>query len=88
MSDQATPGVEITVIPNNGSIQKIWPFVEPMFRTATDRSSGRYETSDILGELIRGESHLWVTFTMEEAGNIKRNQCLSINQVYRNSEFS
>ena len=70
MCDHATPGEEITVIRNNGSIQKIWPFVEPMFRTATDRSSGRYETSDILGELIRGESHLWVTFTMEEEPRI------------------
>ncbi len=64
------PDVEITVIPNDGSIQKLWHIVEPMFRTATDRSSGRYETSDILSELLSNQSQLWVTFTMDEEPEI------------------
>jgi len=62
--------VAFTLIPNDGSIQKIWPEVEHLFKMATDLSSGRYEPEDVLRELLNDESHLWVTFTLEKEPKI------------------
>jgi hypothetical protein len=62
--------IEFTIIPNDGSIQKLWGHVRPLLKTATDKSSGRYEVDDILDELLSGESQLWVAFTMEREPKI------------------
>lgn len=44
---------------------KFWPVMEPMFATCTSQTEGRFDTPDLLKEIIEGKQVLWVGYDPE-----------------------
>lgn len=50
---------EISIVPSDG-VNGLWQTVEPMIARALARAPGRWDTIDILVELLAGRQQLWI----------------------------
>lgn len=60
--------MQVSAVPTE-FVLDIWPEVEGYMDDVCVHTHGRYEASDILSELLRGASHLWIAF---EGGESQR----------------